>query len=200
MKPGKKVLGVGFFPIVGGVLLVALMWEFVPLRSADFRLDRIPESGLGFSSVDIPLSEGEVAVLKGARTLKRVYEFGDQRIWFTCVDGSMNRNAVHDPTYCIRGAGWKIRSELPVQMPSGQAKLIVADRRGETVHLLFWFSDGASNYHSVIRYWFESTLRRITFGLSGEESVLVMVQVPAGSGGGPNWDTIVGDFIPRLGI
>ncbi len=40
----------------------------------------------------------------------------------------------------------------------------------------YWFSTGRQRHTSVIRYWFQATLRRITLGRSDKEPVLIMIQ------------------------
>jgi len=42
--------------------------------------------------------------------------------------------------------------------------------------VVFWFSDGIVRYSSVACCWWKTALRRLTFGISGPYSVLVLVQ------------------------
>lgn len=42
------------------------------------------------------------------------------------------------------------------------------------MELLYWFSTDKSSDHSLPRYWFETTLRRITLGQCGCEPILVL--------------------------
>ena len=200
MKPPLPSLGFRGVVVVAGALLLVSTWECVPRQTGGAWAEGLPESGVNFSSVEIALSNDDEARLEGARKLQRLYRFKDQRLAVTLVDGSRNRNAVHDPTYCIRGGGWKIRSESPIELPKGSAMGVVAERGAEQAHLLYWFSDGESSYPSVVRYWFDSTLRRITFGNRGVEPVLVLVHAAAVSGGPPDWWAIARDFLPQLGL
>ena len=63
-----------------------------------------------------------------------------------------------------------------VALPSGQARHVSFEKHGRRAELLFWFSDGAERHASIPRYWWQTMLRRLTCGRSGDEPVLVMLQ------------------------
>ena len=155
-------------------------WETVPLRDARARLDALPSRGIAFASQEIPPGAVEKKIYGDARVLKRLYIAGRLRFAVTLVDGTYNRHAVHDPLYCFRGAGWEVIGEVRVPLPGGEGKLVRLGRNGETAEALVWFTDGRRRHASALRYWGETTLRRLTLGASGEEPVLVVIQ-PVGA-------------------
>jgi len=63
------------------------------------------------------------------------------------------------------------------------------------VEVMFWITDGRSRHGSAMWAWWQSTLRRMTFGTSGDEPVLFILQpLP---GGTVNWDNVLVAF-PEL--
>ena len=86
------------------------------------------------------------------------------------------RSAVHDPMYCFAGAGYKVISDLPMTVEGGVARCLFISQGGKRSRIVYWFSNGESRHSSILAYWFNTTIRRITFGLSGPEPVLVIVQ------------------------
>ena len=99
-------------PIILCLLVLAvifgLIWELNPLPSALSRLERVPLMGSKFSGKPLPLNDAEQQALGKAHAIKRLYIYEGKQFIMTLTDGSRNRNAVHDPTYCFRGDGWRI--------------------------------------------------------------------------------------------
>lgn len=173
---------------LGALVLLSLLWEWIPAQVPARRLDLLPTEGLGFVSRDLPLSETEAQVYRQVETVKRFYQAREQRFLLTAVDGSRNRHAVHDPLYCFRGDGWQVVREQSVAVPGGRAKRLSLARSGRRTEAVFWFTDGRERYASAGRAWWRSLLRRLTFGRSGGEPVLVLLQ-PA-SREAPDWGTV----------
>ena len=87
---------------------LSMLWPRLPMAGDPAPLDRIPREGIGLKSRDVEISPIEKKWLGGAAGLKRIFSFRD-RLWLLAVtDGTNNRQAVHDPTYCFLGEGWKI--------------------------------------------------------------------------------------------
>ncbi|MCY2988656.1 MAG: exosortase/archaeosortase family protein [Planctomycetota bacterium] len=165
--------GMPFQQLGLGVLLLSCLviggvWRLVPLDNAQARLQQLSRTVAGRV---VPLSESEQRRLGAAAAVKRVCRVGGREFLVTAIDGTANRRAVHDPAYC-----WTVTesSELPVR--GGQARLLRALDDGTEKEVLFWFSDGASRYTSPVRYLFQTSLRRATFGRFGQEPVLVLVE------------------------
>lgn len=162
-------------------LALAFIWERVPLGDAQERVRRLPPEGFGFASRDLPLSEAEREIFGAATVTKRLYQLGRERFTLVIVDGSKNRHAVHDPTYCFRGAGWRIEGREGVSVPGGQIarlRLRKGDQRREAA---YWISNGVVRHSSAARCWWQTGMRRLTLGGSGPEPVLVLVQPVEGS-------------------
>ena len=183
------------WPALGLAIALSLLWEFVPLRDARARLDALPARGLLFASRDVPLSEVESGIYQRARTVKRLYQASGQMVMVLVIDGSLNRHAVHDPTFCFRGAGWAVAATHALAIPGGSANLVTLTKGNQTAEAMYWWSDGHSRHASTPRYWWQTTLRRLTFGKTGDEPVLVVVQ--PGSGGTVRWDALL-DHLPIL--
>jgi len=162
-------------------VVLSLAWEFIPLNDASARLEKLPVQGLGFAGRDVPLSDTEAAVYKPARVMKRLYQVGKERVVLVAIDGSRDRHAVHDPLYCFHGAGWNVVTSRDVAVSGGSAKLLTLKKNDRTVEAVFWFSDGTERHTSVLRYWLQTTLRRLTLGCSGEEPLLVILQPLTGT-------------------
>ena len=188
MRPlAKRFLWIG----LGVSVLLSAVWEWFPLPDAQGRMKAMAKDGVGYSSEDLTLTPTESAGFGGASVLKRLYQIGDQRFVVAVVDGARNRHAVHDPLFCIRGSGWKIVSQSSFPIEGGEALWMRVVRGGQETELLVWFSDGKNRHASPARYWWQTTLRRITLGNSGPEPVLVLIQ-PAEKGTW-NWRKMVNE-------
>jgi len=164
-----------------GVMILGAVWEGVRLPDAAGRLKQLPLKGPGFAGRDLPLKEVELKVFGKADVLHRVYVAGGQKFVLTIIDGTNDRHAVHDPLYCFKGAGWTVRSREPRPVAGGQAALLRLGREERDVEALIWFSDGRERHASALRYWWQTTLRRVSLGRSGEEPILIILQPAEGS-------------------
>ena len=161
---------------LGAVVFLAVVWTSIPLPDAAGRLQALPKRGVDFLSRDLPLSPGETKALGPVAYLKRLYVWRGQRFAVLAVDGTHNRHVVHDPQYCLQGAGWHLVSTRPVAIVGGHAMLARFTRSNRSVEALYWYTDGETRHASPLRYWWQTTLRRITLGAAGNEPVLVVVQ------------------------
>ncbi|HOS96400.1 MAG TPA: exosortase-associated EpsI family protein [Deltaproteobacteria bacterium] len=140
------------------------------------RVRAIPMYGLGFTGSDLPLNESELSLYKKAEVVKRCYRVGRNRFMLIAIDGARNRHAVHDPQYCFRGAGWTVQGRERFPIEGGEAVLLHLEKGDARQDVAYWFSDGRRRHGSVVRYWLQATLRRMTLGRSGREPILVMIQ------------------------
>lgn len=157
-------------------ILLGLLWQYAPLADASSRIKELPLSGIGYRGKDVPLEPFEQEFFKDVTVLKRVYEVNGKYFFITVLDGTDNRHVVHDPYYCFRGGGWDIVREKPFPIPGGTASKLLIEKDGEQREALFWFSDGKERYSSPLKYWLQTSLRRLTLGLSGGEPLLIVVQ------------------------
>ncbi len=158
------------------VIIIGSIWQFYPLESAQGRLNSLPLNGANFLGQEIELTSDEKKFFDNINIVKRIYKIDDQYFFVTVLDGSRNRHIVHDPYYCFRGAGWTINGERPFPLDQGMANLIDISKGDEHREALYWFSDGTTAYTTPMRYWWQTTLRRVSLGSSGPEPILIMVQ------------------------
>ncbi len=158
--------------IAGAIAVGSQLW---PLPGAAARIARLTPQGVWHRTVDVELAPWETEFFRNATVLKRVAVVRRQRVALTVIDGSRNRQAVHDPEFCFRGAGWTVERSTAVALATGHARRLQL-RKGETVaEALFWCADGATAFSAPWRYWAAATWRRLTFGASGPEPVLVLL-------------------------
>ena len=173
---------------LGLMVLLSLIWNWMPAQLPQGRWKMLPAEGLGFASRELPLNATETKVYRQAETVKRIYQAGGQRFILTVVDGSRNRHAVHDPLYCFRGDGWQVTHEQTVAVPGGQARLLNLARAERRAEVVFWFTDGRERHCSAWRAWWLSLLQRLTLGKYGGAPALVLLQ-PA-TPEAPNWNSV----------
>jgi len=175
---------------------LGLLWQLFPLPDAGKRLDALPQRGLMMVSEDLPVTAVEQQIYADARVLKRLVQVRGQRVILTIIDGTHNRHAVHDPLFCFRGAGWEVVGESGFPVEWGDAQRVNLLKRGEPAEALYWFTDGDRAFGSSLAYWWSTTLRRVSLGLSGAEPVLVVItpldQRPI------NWDLLLQNW-PEIG-
>ncbi len=162
-----------------------LLCQFIPLSDASSRLDAFPLRGEEFASREIPADPVEAPVIGEARLMKRLCQTETQRILLSVIDGTRNRHATHDPSYCLRGAGWEVTGSETIQVPGGEAAKVTLEKDGQSTEAVYWFSDGQTRHASPSLHWFRSALRRLTFGGSGPAPVLVLLS--PGEGSSPDW-------------
>ena len=191
---GRRRLALWIAVAVAG--LSGVLWAIYPLPDAAERLAAIPRSGADFTSQDVALTPVELQVLGRVNVVHRFYRLGATQFYATVIDGTKDCHAVHDPRYCFQGAGWKVLSERKLPLKGGEGHLVHAVNGQHEVQALFWFSDGAGRYTSLMRYWGQTTLRRMTLGRSGAEPVLVVLQ--SFGNPQPDWSVLAPTAIESL--
>ncbi len=161
-------------------VVLALVWQWVPLRGAEKRFAALPEAGWRLQSRVLPMSEVEQQVFGRARLLKRFYQSDGQRFILVAIDGSGDRHAVHDPLYCFRGAGWEVTGQKDLAVRGGVARHLQLKRGQDATDAVYWISNQRARHVSAPRYWWQTVLRRLTLGAAGEEPVMVILQPYAG--------------------
>lgn len=156
-------------------LLIICLWEFAPLDDASTRIKALPKSGLQFASRDVSLVDTERDIYGAANVIKRICQVGPHQFVLLVVDGSRNRHAVHDPLYCFKGSGWEAGKVNDLPLRGGMGREVLLTKGKERAEVVFWFSDGVNRHGSAMKYWMQTALRRLSFGKSGPEPVLVML-------------------------
>ena len=178
--------------LVVGAVAYILAIEFLPPPPGDDAAERLPETGFGFTSQELPLDEATAEALGESLRLRREYECGGQRVIVTVLDGRTNRHAIHDPIYCLRGSGWEVIERSEFEIPAGSAERLAVSKDAMRSEVLFWFSTPGFKHASLLRYRWQAMLRRLSFGRSGPEPVLVLLQ---GATDRPvEWERFFSDF------
>ncbi len=170
-------------------LLFGIVWEFYPLPDASARLSSLPCSAPGIESHDIALAPAEQMNFVKTTVVRRVAMVRGECVILTVVDGTRNRHAIHDPSFCFRGAGWEISSRSVIQMTNGNALKVHLHKGEGTAEAVYWFSDGASQFSSPLVFWWKTALRRLSLGKSGPEPVLVILASAGASL--PDWGEVL---------
>ena len=170
---------------------ISFFIDFYPLPDAAARLETLSPGRLGAVELtDYPLDPSEKVNFKNARAIKRLATVGTQHVFLLVADGTHDRHAIHDPEYCFRGAGWEIEEASRVVLPHGTGRFVRLRRKdGTTAEAVYWFTNGKNQFWSPQEYWWETSLRHLSCGRSGQEPVLVILSSadlpPA------NWDSLL---------
>lgn len=179
--------------------ILAVVWPLVPLPSASHRLASLPNHNPDFQSRPLKLSSEDRAFLGQADAVQHLVTMrsGD-RLVLTVIDGTQNRHAVHDPSYCFSGAGWQIQAKTTVKVPSGDATWVSLAKGHQKLEALWFFDDDQHQFTSLLEYGFKTGSRRATLGLSGAEPILVTLKSFPNE---PiNWDRVRQILLPALGF
>ena len=165
-------------PILLAVALGAgILWDSFPLNDASERLENLTNQGPGFRFSDVSLTVKEASWYSSVHARKRLLRTRSDAAIMMMIDGAADRHCIHDPTYCLRGDGWTVESHSTIELSGGQRVSHLRVSRGTvTREAVYWFSDGRRVFRSISDYWWWCSLRRMTFGASGEEPVFVMLQ------------------------
>ncbi len=174
------------------------IWDFQPRSDRSERLASIPIHAKCFDGQDLSLTDDERAIIGRASIVHRQYRCDTREFILTAIDGSRNRHAVHDPRYCFTGAGWKVIAESELAVPHGRARWLKLSRDDDQLDVLFWLTNGGTRHASFLRYWWQTTLRRLTLGHSGQEPVLVVVQ--SFGADQPAWPEVLPDLVDALNL
>ncbi len=176
MKSPYESRGLKIWSLLVVAMALMALWQYYPLDPATDRLDRLPLNGLGFKGENIKLDATEAEVFGKAKVLKRIYRAGGITILLTVIDGTKNRHAIHDPSYCIRGGGWSVVSRSPFTEQGQSAEILTVRKKAEETTILYWYATAGRRHASPLRYWMDTSLRRLLLGASGPEPVLVHLQ------------------------
>ncbi|MEM6823109.1 MAG: exosortase-associated EpsI family protein [Verrucomicrobiota bacterium] len=124
----------------------------------------------------IPLEPIEQKMFSGAFVEKRLYQVAGAPVVVTLATAKTNRNAIHDPLFCYRGAGWNIIQESDVSTQEGKLRIVELLKEETRTSIAYWYSNGEIQYTSPIFYWFQTFLRRLTLGKASDEPWLIFVQ------------------------
>ena len=183
--PARRAVG-PVLTVVGVVLAAGIV---VGQDDSPSLLTNLPTTGLFYRSQPIELTDAEAKHLAKATVAKRRYALPCGRFDLLAIDGADDRHAVHDPTFCHRGAGWVVANRQTLPLKNGQAALVQYNRGRESTQCVYWFTNGISQKPDAWWYWAQATLRRLTGGQSGREPVLVVLQPSDETA--PDWSAVM---------
>ena len=161
----------GLWLLLIACVVLGVLWRAFPPSSAYERLQCLPQATPAGQGRDVPLTESERRWLGSAMAIKRIYRMNGREYLVTAIDGTANRHAVHDPSYC-----WTVTESADLPICGGHARSLRAVENGSDKEVLYWFSDGTTRHTSPLRCLVQTSLRRVTFGWSGQEPVLVLIE------------------------
>ncbi|MDQ8193803.1 exosortase-associated EpsI family protein [Coraliomargarita sp. SDUM461004] len=177
------------------LILIATYVRTLDLPDASARIANFPQSGPGFSARRVALTEFEKDMLGEAKGYKWIYTWKGLRYAITILDGTHNRQAVHDPRYCFRGAGWTIEMDETITLAGGSARHLQLSNENGRSEAVFFYSTGERVFDAPLEYWMRATVRRWLRSKGGAEPVLVMLQaLDAGIG----VQHAIHEFLPML--
>ncbi len=182
-----KVIGLWLALLFTAVTGAALELQKLPDASA--RMAGLSLQNASVQTQNIPLEPAEEIAFAGCSWLKRLVSVGHDQVILTVLDGTRNRHAIHDPTFCFRGAGWEIEQQEPIALDKGTGTIVKLTKDGSKAEALYWFSDGTKQFASPLVYWWDTALRRLSFGASGAEPILIILSPTTEAA--PDWKSIL---------
>ena len=170
--PARRICG----PVLTVAGLVGLAGLTATTGAGPSLLADLPGDGLLYRSRDVPLRTDEAAHLANVEVVKRQYVVPAGQFELLAIDGAGDRHAVHDPTFCHRGAGWIIIDRQTLPLEHGSAAIVRYRRGAESTQCVYWFTNGKSQNPAAWWYWAQATTRRLSGGQLGREPVLVVLQ------------------------
>lgn len=189
-RPAPSVLMIG-------LALVPILIDLLSSTPALSQPPELPLTGSGFFAEDIGFTTAEATMLARVPVTKRRYIVDAQQVLVLAMDATANRHAIHDPTYCLQGAGWRVAVDEQRSVPAGHVRVVRAERAstGEVRRIVCFFRSGDQLYTTTARFlgdfviarWWPGKTRPLTF----------MIAVTTGHDGMTE-DWIVGTVLPRL--
>ena len=158
------------------------------------RLDSLPLKGATFEGEPLQLTQQEGQYLGSAEAVKRLYKLGSDRFVVAVIDGTRNRDAVHNPELCFQGEGYTIIKERSLPMRGGEAKVLIMKKAEEVRELAYWYTTGTSRHSSPLKQRIQSTLHHLSLVGHTNEPFLVIVE---SASTGTNWNAVLSAF-PEL--
>jgi len=189
--PSKHhAMWIAIFSVFIGVLVLRVL----ALPPQIERLDSLPLKGATFDGEPLQLTRQESQYLGNAEAIKRLYTLGNDSFVVAVIDGTRNRDAVHNPDICYQGEGYTIIKESSLPIPGGEAKVLVMKKEGEVRELAYWYTTGTSRHSSPFKQHVQSTLRRLSLIGHRNEPFLVIIE---SASPGTDWNATLAAF-PEL--
>ncbi|PHS14100.1 MAG: hypothetical protein COA78_06060 [Blastopirellula sp.] len=150
-------------------------------------LSNVKKQGEQLSLLPIDLSEEDLSLLGNAKAVRFQFKVNSHALSITVVDGTNNRHAVHDPSYC-----WTVLNRERIPVSNGYVVALTVIDAGRTRNVLYWYWDGEKRHASTGWYVLQSSLQRVSGGKLSIEPALILIE-PAGQGE-LNWYDVLDSF------
>ena len=192
-RPQLQILSwVSFIGLLGAILVYAI----VPVANARDRLEFIPSESHSFNSVEIPFTQEEKDFLRDAHAIKRLYSLSDgNTLMMLVVDGAEDRHVVHNPVFCIKGAGDEILSEESMPLVKGSGSKLKIKTDSGFQEMAYWYSTLNRRHSSFANLLWDNVLNRLSFGTATNAPVMVVLY--SSSNKSINWNRVP-DQLPFL--
>lgn len=146
----SQIRWVGYFLVllVGSAAVTAWAWKPAPpTRFAGLSSDQVPRVVAGMTaSADLEQPQEVKEALASAALISRRYTAGLDEIDFSLIGGT-DRNALHDPRNCLRGAGMQMENEHTEHLPGTEVDAYALHAVGQPGMsdwdtLMFYIVDG----------------------------------------------------------
>lgn len=162
--------------VIATLGLLALGLDRRPLPDAHERVTRMATYGPGFALRPLPARTDDSAVFGTAPVRRFLLACEQGSFLMTVIDGTPNRHALHDPIYCVSGAGWQVADEREIKTNHGRVKALRLTKQGKETHLLYFYADGKRHWTSPTRTWVAQATRRVSLGNYSDAILLVELQ------------------------
>lgn len=161
LPQSRPVLYKAVLAISVGICLAA--WLLANCRSAVRSVDgvqAVSASGPGFTTKRIALDPVERLALGGGVATRYYVVSGDHRFLLTLIDATNQTHAIHHPSVCHGGRGWKTESDQRLVVERGDVGWLHLRRGNQRKQMLYWFVGDQSRHRSFIRNRIEDQLQR----------------------------------------
>jgi len=176
-------------PVIIGLLVFAgvISWSsfFRQYSQSDtVNIHVFPRVIGGWTSREIPISEGDQEILETKNAFSRIYRSGnDAQVMLFIVYSQNNRKVSHPPEVCYTGSGATILTENRINIDLGQPQgylgvnRFVSELQGRKLITYYWFKVGDT---FTPDYWKQQLLIALKT-LSGQPASSAMIRLSAAS-------------------
>jgi len=149
--------------IAASVCLVAgLLASFRSASSPSIDLTALASTGPGYVAKRMELDPVERLALGGGKAARYYVVSGDHRFLLTLIDAAGQAHAIHHPSVCHGGRGWRTEVEQKISNVRGDVGLLHLRRGNERKQILYWFACGPSRHASFVRNRMDDIMQRLS--------------------------------------
>ena len=178
------------------MVLLSIIWSYLP------RVNHTDLMALRLDSLSKSLHESSLTAdeqrLTGLNKVRKWIYSGDGISWVVVTaEGKSGKSKLHDPTYCLLGAGWQLFSKNKLFFERGDATVLDLRKETDLRQCAYMYFNGRTAYSSSFRYWIDTAIHNLTLGLSGPEVEMIMLY-PSRNLSLDEWDQCSMKLLPLL--